>query len=175
MKGTAARDFPFPFNRIFVAGTSISRRPSLTRTSSSCPGRTPSASRSALGTTSRPAESMVVFTPEFYHREWHSPWAQPCHPQRRSSGRGAPDRLARLCSGKRWHSPPNHQCSIVRGLRSTGAAGYKTRRGTTNWKTNSAACEPRTLRGVEFLRHAERAPSAAQPQRTTGDEFCSRV
>jgi hypothetical protein len=70
-RGTATRDFARPFKLIRVAGTSISMRPSLTSRSSSCPGRTPRASRSALGTTSRPAESMVVFMAELYHGKWH--------------------------------------------------------------------------------------------------------
>ena len=70
-RGTATRDLPRPFKLIRVAGTSISRRPSLNSTSSSCPGRTPRASRSVFGTTSRPAASMVVLMAEFYHRKWY--------------------------------------------------------------------------------------------------------
>ena len=80
--GTAVSDLPLPFKRIGVGGRPISRRPSLTCSSSSWPGRKPRRSRIALGTTSRPAESMVIFVPKSYrqngtsartragHRKW---------------------------------------------------------------------------------------------------------
>ena len=45
-----------------VEAISISRHPSPARISTSCPGLRPSASRRALGTTMRPALSMVAFT-----------------------------------------------------------------------------------------------------------------
>lgn len=59
--GTATRPFPRFLSRIGVGAISISNRPSPARISSACPGFSPSACRSALGTTRRPAASKVTF------------------------------------------------------------------------------------------------------------------
>src|SRR6266568_1876485 len=60
--GTATIPFPCFFSRIGVGAISISRCPSPARISSGCPGFKPRAWRSGLGTTIRPAASLVVST-----------------------------------------------------------------------------------------------------------------
>jgi hypothetical protein len=63
ISGMATTPLPRFCNVIGVAATSISSRPSPARISRACPGFKWSAWRSDLGTTMRPAESMVVFIP----------------------------------------------------------------------------------------------------------------
>jgi hypothetical protein len=63
ISGMATTPLPRFCNVIGVAATSISSRPSPARISRACPGFRWSAWRSDLGTTMRPAESMVVLIP----------------------------------------------------------------------------------------------------------------
>src|ERR1700682_6373237 len=61
VSGTATIPFPLFFRVTEVGTISISRRPSPARISSSWPGFRPRACLSGLGTTIRPAASMVAF------------------------------------------------------------------------------------------------------------------
>src|SRR6266540_4911172 len=75
-EGTATRPCRRRSRRISTGAISISRRPSRTSSSSTCPGCTPNSSRSALGTTMRPAASMVVRMARSYHAVCHNAFGQ---------------------------------------------------------------------------------------------------
>src|SRR5712691_6006009 len=65
-------------SRMLIGAIATCRRPSLISSSNTWPGCTPISSRRRLGTTIRPAESMVVLMAEYYH-EHATRAASLCH------------------------------------------------------------------------------------------------
>lgn len=93
------RAWPRLFSCMGVEAISISSRPAPARISSGWPGFSPSACRSGLGTTMRPARSMTAFMARTMPRKWHS--------RNRTEGRSLPrpalalTGLARSAKGRR--------------------------------------------------------------------------